>query len=142
MRIDLDKKVYSSRQETDSYIYGSADVVGLMCLCVFCGDNKKLFEELKIPAMRLCSAFQKVNFLRDLQQDVNELGRVYFPGFSFEEFDEKVKKELVNNIQSGYNGLMCASVFGSNRATFHGSICATLKGSSYLVPKKGIRYGK
>lgn len=99
MRIDLDKKVYSSRQETDSYIYGSADVVGLMCLCVFCGDNKKLFEELKIPAMRLCSAFQKVNFLRDLQQDVNELGRVYFPGFSFEEFDEKVKKELVNNIQ-------------------------------------------
>lgn len=103
MRIDLDKKVYSSRQETDSYIYGSADVVGLMCLCVFCGDNKKLFEELKIPAMRLGSAFQKVNFLRDLQQDVNELGRVYFPGFSLEEFDEKVKKELVNNIQSDFD---------------------------------------
>ena len=57
MRADLDKKIYSSRQEMDSYIYGSADVVGLMCFSVFCGDDKKLFEELKAPAMRLGSAF-------------------------------------------------------------------------------------
>jgi len=103
MRIDLDKKVYNSRRETDSYIYGSADVVGLMCLSVFCGDNKQLFEELKLPAMRLGSAFQKVNFLRDLRQDVTELGRVYFPGFSMEEFDDQLKQELVSDIQSDFD---------------------------------------
>ena|SRR5690554_3844610 len=103
MKSDLDKKVYKSRQETDKYIYGSADVVGLMCLCVFCGDDKKLFEELKTPAMKLGSAFQKVNFLRDLRQDVVELGRVYFPGFSMEEFDDKKKHELVRDIQSDFD---------------------------------------
>lgn len=103
MKSDLDKKVYKSRQETDKYIYGSADVVGLMCLCVFCGDDKKLFEELRTPAMKLGSAFQKVNFLRDLRQDVVELGRVYFPGFSMEEFDDRKKQELVRDIQSDFD---------------------------------------
>jgi phytoene synthase len=102
MRADLDKKVYATRVETDQYIYGSADVVGLMCLCVFCENNKTLFEELRLPAMRLGSAFQKVNFLRDLRQDVVELGRLYFPGFSMEQFNEQSKQELVRDIQADF----------------------------------------
>ena len=103
MRADLEKKVYVTRLETDQYIYGSADVVGLMCLRVFCDNDRSLFEELKVPAMRLGSAFQKVNFLRDLRQDVIELGRVYFPGFSLEQFNEQSKQMLVREIQADFS---------------------------------------
>lgn len=99
MRADLEKKVYTTRLEAEQYIYGSADVVGLMCLRVFCDGDERLFGELVTPAMRLGSAFQKVNFLRDLRQDVMELGRVYFPGFSMEQFDETTKQELVRDIE-------------------------------------------
>lgn len=102
MRVDLDKKVYNDREETEKYIYGSADVVGLMCLRVFCDNDVTLFEELKFPAMRLGSAFQKVNFLRDLRQDVLELGRVYFPGFSMEQFNDQLKQELVRDIEDDF----------------------------------------
>lgn len=102
MRADLDKKIYTTRLEADQYIYGSADVVGLMCLRVFCDGDDRLFGELVIPAMRLGSAFQKVNFLRDLRQDVLELGRVYFPGFTMEQFDEATKRELVRDIEADF----------------------------------------
>ena len=102
MRADLEKKVYVTQLETDQYIYGSADVVGLMCLRVFCDNDKSLFEELKVRAMRLGSAFQKVNFLRDLRQDVIELGRVYFPGFSMEQFNEQSKQTLVREVQADF----------------------------------------
>lgn len=102
MRADLDKKIYTTQLEADQYIYGSADVVGLMCLRVFCDGDDRLFGELVIPAMRLGSAFQKVNFLRDLRQDVLELGRVYFPGFTMEQFDEATKRELVRDIEADF----------------------------------------
>jgi len=102
MRADLEKKIYTTRLEADQYIYGSADVVGLMCLRVFCDGDERLFGELVAPAMRLGSAFQKVNFLRDLRQDVLELGRVYFPGFTMEQFDEATKRELVRDIEADF----------------------------------------
>lgn len=102
MRADLEKKIYTTRLEADQYIYGSADVVGLMCLRVFCDGDEQLFGELVAPAMRLGSAFQKVNFLRDLRQDVLELGRVYFPGFTMEHFDEATKQELVRDIEADF----------------------------------------
>lgn len=103
MRADLDKKVYKSKSEMNEYIYGSADVVGLMCLKVFCGKNQNLFQSLFVPAMRLGSAFQKVNFLRDMQQDMQVLGRNYFPNVSLENFDEKSKNELVEDIQNDFD---------------------------------------
>jgi phytoene synthase len=92
MKADLEDVQYTSKKQTDEYIYGSADVVGLMCLSVFTGGDKNMFEELKNPAMRLGSAFQKVNFLRDLKNDTEELERSYFPHVTRENFNENSKK--------------------------------------------------
>jgi phytoene/squalene synthetase len=99
MKSDLNKTVYDKKSEADDYIYGSADVVGLMCLCVFCDGDKEKFENLKKPAMRLGSAFQKVNFLRDLQNDVKLLGRVYFPQMKAETFNETSKQHIIDDIK-------------------------------------------
>lgn len=79
MEWDLDNSYYE-RKHYESYIYGSAEVVGLMCLRVFCNNNDKLFQELLEPAKSLGSAFQKVNFLRDIKSDIEERGRIYLPG--------------------------------------------------------------
>ena len=103
MRSDLDKNIYSTKLETDQYIYGSADVVGLMCLKVFCDSNEQLFEKLLTPAMRLGSAFQKVNFLRDLREDMLHLGRIYFPDLSIASFDDNTKLKLVNDIEKDFS---------------------------------------
>ncbi|MEO1012899.1 MAG: phytoene/squalene synthase family protein [Bacteroidota bacterium] len=110
MRMDLTKKTYLSDEEYKAYIYGSADVVGLMCLKVFVkGDNKK-YEDLKDAAMALGSAFQKVNFLRDLKQDFEDLDRTYFPNTNLNELDEASKEKIVNEIkddfQRGYEGIL------------------------------------
>lgn len=102
MKSDLNKTVYNKKSEADNYIYGSADVVGLMCLCVFCDGNKEKFEALKKPAMKLGSAFQKVNFLRDLQNDVKLLGRVYFPQMIAESFNETTKKQIIEDIKMDF----------------------------------------
>jgi len=91
MRMDLTKKEYISKAETAAYIYGSANVVGLMCLKVFCKENTKLLGELVASAEMLGSAFQKVNFLRDLQTDIELLERNYFPQFNKNNFDEATK---------------------------------------------------
>ena len=102
MKMDLVKSDYHNKQEYDEYIYGSADVVGLMCLKVFVkGDNQK-YEELKDEAMRLGSAFQKVNFLRDLKDDNLVLNRNYFPGVDLNSFDEKSKMMIVNEIEEDF----------------------------------------
>ena len=103
MRADLEKKEYLTAEETAKYIYGSADVVGLMCLKVFCKGDEHLFAELEGPAMRLGSAFQKVNFLRDLKEDCFVLGRNYFPHLSAETFDETMKGELVREIEADFD---------------------------------------
>lgn len=102
MKMDLIKSDYHSKLEYNDYIYGSADVVGLMCLKVFVkGDNKK-FEELKPEAMRLGSAFQKVNFLRDLKEDNLVLNRNYFPGVNLKSFDENAKTKIIQEIEEDF----------------------------------------
>lgn len=102
MRLDLYKKEYLTEQEYKNYIYGSADVVGLMCLKVFVkGDNEK-FNELKDSAMRLGSAFQKVNFLRDLKADFEDLSRTYFPNTDLNALDEASKIAIIKDIESDF----------------------------------------
>jgi len=109
MRMDLVKKQYKTNAEYKEYIYGSADVVGLMCLCVFVDGNKVQYEELKESAMALGSAFQKVNFLRDLKADFELLERSYFPNTNLLELDEVSKKRIVDEIKAdfalGYSGI-------------------------------------
>lgn len=102
MKYDLEKKVYKTKLESDNYIYGSADVVGLMCLRVFCDGDEKQFNELKIPAMKLGSAFQKVNFLRDLKDDTIKLGRTYFHNVDIKNFDDKTKNQIILDIKNDF----------------------------------------
>jgi len=97
MKTDLVKQDHNTRDETAEYIYGSAEVVGLMCLRVFVLGDEKLYNELEAPAKRLGSAFQKVNFLRDIKDDTNLLNRKYFHTVIESGFDEKVKKEITDD---------------------------------------------
>ena len=101
MEMDLSKQYYS-QDEYEKYIYGSAEAVGLMCLCVFCSGNKELFEKLKFSAQSLGSAFQKVNFLRDVKADYNGLSRMYFPGCDFNNFTARQKQEIEGDIQADF----------------------------------------
>ncbi len=103
MKMDLTKKEYLSNAETAAYIYCSANVVGLMCLKVFCKENTKLFGELVASAEMLGSAFQKVNFLRDLQTDIELLERNYFPQFDKNKFDEATKLQLIAEIEQEFD---------------------------------------
>ena len=110
MRMDLIKNVYLTDAEYKEYIYGSADVVGLMCLKVFVKGDIKEYEKLKESAMALGSAFQKVNFLRDVKADFEELNRSYFPNTNLKELDENSKKRIVEEIKAdfklGYEGIV------------------------------------
>lgn len=85
------------------YIYGSAEVVGLMCLMVFCEGNKEKYEKLKSSACALGSAFQKINFLRDMKSDFDERGRVYFPGVDFNLFSSSDKESIENDIKADFD---------------------------------------
>lgn len=102
MRWDLDKEVYASQEEYLAYIYGSADVVGLMCLKVFVKGDEKQYQTLKPAAMALGSAFQKVNFLRDLNADFDLLNRSYFPGTDLNEFNEASKARIIEEIEADF----------------------------------------
>jgi phytoene synthase len=102
MRWDLEKKVYETDQEYKDYIYGSADVVGLMCLKVFVKGEPDQYESLKPAAMALGSAFQKVNFLRDLKNDFQDLERTYFPNVNFNQFDETSKAVIIKEIENDF----------------------------------------
>ena len=102
MRMDLTKTTYKTTQEYKDYIYGSADVVGLMCLMVFVKGKKSEYERLKESAMSLGSAFQKVNFLRDLKSDFEELHRSYFPNTNLKELDEVSKTRIINEIKADF----------------------------------------
>lgn len=103
MRLDLSKTKYTTDHEYKDYIYGSADVVGLMCLKVFVkGDNEK-YETLKSTAMSLGSAFQKVNFLRDLKADHELLDRTYFPNTDLTNLTEADKLYIINDIENDFN---------------------------------------
>lgn len=103
MRMDLHKKEYLTQSEYEEYIFGSADVVGLMCLMVFVGGDKNKYNELKYSAMKLGSAFQKVNFLRDLKHDAESLGRIYFPNVDVHNLSVDCKKKLVTEIEADFN---------------------------------------
>ena len=102
MRMDLDIRRYKNRKDYKEYIYGSADVVGLMCLKVFVSGSKKEYNKLKPYAMSLGSAFQKVNFLRDLKSDEEILNRVYFPNINMQNFDEYTKEIIINEIEENF----------------------------------------
>jgi phytoene/squalene synthetase len=102
MKLDLIKSTYNSQAEYEDYIYGSADVVGLMCLKVFVKGNNQKYDQLKNEAMRLGSAFQKVNFLRDLKDDNLVLNRNYFPGVDLNSFDENAKTAIINEIEEDF----------------------------------------
>ncbi len=102
MIMDLTKNVYATKEEYDKYILGSAEVVGLMCLKIFVDGDKSEYERLKPYAMKLGSAFQKVNFLRDFQADFENLGRVYFPSVSFTDFSEKDKSDIIREIEEEF----------------------------------------
>lgn len=103
MRWDLNKNIYKTDKEYKEYIYGSADVVGLMCLKVFVKGDDNLYFKLKPAAMSLGSAFQKVNFLRDLKKDYQELDRTYFPNVDFNHFDEETKTNIIKEIENDFN---------------------------------------
>ncbi len=101
MAQDLNKTEYNPTQYTE-YIYGSAEVVGLMCLRVFCNGNIEQYNHLKSFARALGSAFQKVNFLRDIKSDVEDRGRVYFPYLDLSEFNELNKKVIIEDVKKDF----------------------------------------
>ena len=102
MKADLYKTEYSTKEEYDAYIYGSADVVGLMCLKVFVNGDDMMFDNLKEAAMRLGSAFQKVNFLRDLKDDFELLNRSYFPNIDLGKLDTASKNLIIKEIEDDF----------------------------------------
>lgn len=108
MEMDLTEKDHDS-ESFKNYIYGSAEVVGLMCLCVFCGGDETMYNSLKPYAMRLGAAFQKINFLRDLKADYVEMGRSYFPGIELTAFTKNNKRIIEDNIEldfsEGFKGI-------------------------------------
>jgi phytoene synthase len=110
MKLDLSKKEYPTHDEYKDYIYGSADVVGLMCLKVFVNGDDNKYKTLENSAMRLGSAFQKVNFLRDLKTDYEDLNRTYFPNTDLSKLDEISKNEIIKEIEAdfeaGYQGIL------------------------------------
>jgi len=109
MEMDLNQKTYDTRNFNE-YVYGSAEVVGLMCLHVFCEGKKEVCEKLKFSARSLGAAFQKVNFLRDINADYNSLSRMYFPGCDFNNFTEQDKKQIEadihNDFKAAYSGIL------------------------------------
>jgi len=105
MEMDLEQKNHDSGSYS-RYIYGSAEAVGLMCLRVFCRENPQRFELLREPARRLGSAFQKVNFLRDIRSDYIDRGRVYFPGIDFNRFAAAEKKQIEDDIAADFEAAL------------------------------------
>ena len=109
MEMDLCKKQYDNAGYNE-YIYGSAEVVGLMCLCIFCEGNKQLYDKLKMSARSLGAAFQKVNFLRDIKTDFTGMDRVYFPSCDFTNFtifDKlKIEEDIQNDFTGAYQGIL------------------------------------
>lgn len=103
MKADLFKTEYKTEQEYNAYIYGSADVVGLMCLKVFVNGDQVKYDELKDAAQRLGSAFQKVNFLRDLKDDLKELNRSYFPNVYIGELNKQSKEAIIKDIEADFD---------------------------------------
>lgn len=143
MKMDLKKIKYNSEKEYKEYIYGSADVVGLMCLKVFVSGDEETFKKLKPSAMALGSAFQKVNFLRDLNADFHDLNRTYFPNLDFKDFDDQSKMLIMEDIENdfrkalkGIYELPTNSKFGVYAAyKYYRRLLVKLKRTSYMKIK-------
>ncbi|MCB0528850.1 MAG: phytoene/squalene synthase family protein [Lewinellaceae bacterium] len=105
MEMDLTNTTYDP-EAYDEYIYGSAEVVGLMCLRVFCEGDDARYQRLKEPACRLGAAFQKINFLRDIKSDFDDRGRVYFPGVDFRMFSNEDKNRIESDIRSDFDAAL------------------------------------
>ena len=109
MEMDLSQNIYDCNGYRE-YIYGSAEVVGLMCLYIFCDGNKEKYEKLKAQARSLGAAFQKVNFLRDIRADYNGMNRIYFPGCDFKNFTgeakQKIEEDIQNDFRMAYQGIL------------------------------------
>lgn len=101
MRSDLSPQIFDQRQY-EQYIYGSAEVVGLMCLRVFVDGDQQRYDQLQVGARALGAAYQKVNFLRDIKEDYEQLGRVYFPGIAYDAFDDTSKRAIVETIEHDF----------------------------------------
>ena len=144
MKQDLKKKNYKTSKEYKDYIYGSADVVGLMCLKVFVSGNECEYKKLKPYAMSLGSAFQKVNFLRDLNDDYKKLDRIYFPGVNYNSFDENTKNQIMVDIEKDFSEALKGIYMLPNNSKFgvyaaykyYKRLLIKLKRSSYLKIKK------
>ena len=113
MEMDLNEKEYDAACYS-TYIYGSAEVVGLMCLYVFCNGDEVEYEKLKPSAQSLGAAFQKINFLRDLKADHEQLNRTYFPGVNFKKFTEGEKRiieeDIASDLKKAYEGILMLPV--------------------------------
>jgi len=105
MEMDLTEQEYDEASYNE-YIYGSAEVVGLMCLRVFCEGNTEQYDALKAPAKRLGAAFQKINFLRDIKSDFDDRGRVYFPGVDFANFTAEDKAQIESDIKADFDAAL------------------------------------
>ena len=143
MKMDLKKIKYNSEKEYKEYIYGSADVVGLMCLKVFVSGDEETFKKLKPSAMALGSAFQKVNFLRDLNADFHDLNRTYFPNLDFKDFDDQSKMLIMEDIENDFRKALKGiyelpnnSKFGVYAAyKYYKRLLTKLKRTSYMKIK-------
>lgn len=143
MKMDLKKIKYNSEKEYKEYIYGSADVVGLMCLKVFVSGDEETFKKLKPSAMALGSAFQKVNFLRDLNADFHDLNRTYFPNLDFKDFDDQSKMMIMEDIENDFRKALKGiyelpnnSKFGVYAAyKYYRRLLVKLKRTSYMKIK-------
>ena len=117
MEMDLSNTTYNSDGYKE-YIYGSAEVVGLMCLYVFCEGDKPMYEKLKPSAQALGAAFQKVNFLRDVKADFEQLSRTYFPEVDFTNFTPSMKKQIESDIAKDFNDAYEGILQLPNKARF------------------------
>jgi len=138
METDLQHAVHTEASYS-RYIYGSAESVGLMCLKVFTGNDPAAYEELKYPAMKLGAAFQKVNFLRDMQADHAALGRIYFPGVDFNSFSDDRKRAIENDIEEDFRealvGIKALPASNLLHARSGGGPCGDRQGVSRAMPE-------
>ncbi|MCK7535945.1 MAG: phytoene/squalene synthase family protein [Marinilabiliales bacterium] len=134
MEMDLEKKNHD-QQSYNEYIYGSAEAVGLMCLRVFCHNDPGRFDHLREPARKLGSAFQKVNFLRDIRSDYTDRGRIYFPGVDFNKFSVADKKLIEDDIAAEFRDAL-TGIRGLDRGSRRGVYLAY---SYYLALFRKIR---
>lgn len=147
MAMDATPTIFTT-ERYQAYIYGSAEVVGLMCLRVFVQGNNKAYIQLEEGARALGAAYQKVNFLRDMAADYRQLGRVYFPGVTFETFDDAARDEIIADIEKDFTEAKQAASrlpVGSRKAvqlsiTYYGALLKKLKKTpSAVIAQKRVR---